>query len=830
MIFRKQNRKMLLIGIVGLVLTVVFAIANVNPFGDVTATDNLSPGTIYVDDDADPGWYDATHVKTIQEGIDNASSGDTVFVYNGTYYENVVVNKTVDLIGEDRDSTIIDSGGGGYGIRIEVDCMITNFTITNSTANGIWGTGNSTIHMCTISENDGGGIIWWYSSPKITNNIIRENGAEGIGFYSYKHGKQCYTPFIVGNAISGNNGNGIMVGWTTYHPTIRGNTIANNTGTGIHIAGAVNCSIYHNNIVNNTQQAYDNGNNTWYNATLQEGNYWSDFDEPSEGAYDNNSDGIVDSPYDIPGGSNQDLYPLMNPWGGNVSLDHFGVKLEAASTAGGSDSAKFGAADNATDGFDPYWDRPQPPGGSPPYVYAYFWYPDNPEYFKKLSWSYVNLTDSMTWPLRIELSTGANVTVEWNMTDIGNWPSEYTITLETPDGDIDMRANSNYTYEDLSTGNHDFDINASIETEPPEIADVQANPSLQEIGKWVNITCNVTDNVKVDTVNVNITYPNGNCTNVTMTNIIGTNNYYYNTTYSIPGTYHYFIWANDTSGNKNTSAIHEFEITSPPTIDYTLITYIIGIEIQNQTISTNSTIDGYVSAYNNTEGYLGPISVNWSVTNTSSNATTSPASGTSSTFYSGWKNGTAIWKADDGNGHIDTVTFTVNSSIASYIFIVYEGWNLITIPVENNFTAKSLIENISGCQIVCCWDSLAQQYKCFTIHSPPSYNFDIENGMGYFIGVTEDSIYSVTGILISNVSINLYEGWNLIGWSNDKPTTAKSLMENITSCLIVCCWDAIDQQYNCFTIHSPPSYDFPIEKGTGIFVGVTQESQWHGEG
>ena len=41
--------------------------------------------TVYVDDDAGSSWYDATHVKTIQEGIDNASDTDMVFVYNGTY-------------------------------------------------------------------------------------------------------------------------------------------------------------------------------------------------------------------------------------------------------------------------------------------------------------------------------------------------------------------------------------------------------------------------------------------------------------------------------------------------------------------------------------------------------------------------------------------------------------------------------------------------------------------------------------------------------------------------------------------------------------------------
>ena len=40
---------------------------------------------VYVDDDAPSDWYDANHVKTIQEGIDNASAGETVFVYTGLY-------------------------------------------------------------------------------------------------------------------------------------------------------------------------------------------------------------------------------------------------------------------------------------------------------------------------------------------------------------------------------------------------------------------------------------------------------------------------------------------------------------------------------------------------------------------------------------------------------------------------------------------------------------------------------------------------------------------------------------------------------------------------
>jgi len=40
---------------------------------------------IYVDDDALPEWYDETHVKTINGGMEVAEDGDTVYVFSGTY-------------------------------------------------------------------------------------------------------------------------------------------------------------------------------------------------------------------------------------------------------------------------------------------------------------------------------------------------------------------------------------------------------------------------------------------------------------------------------------------------------------------------------------------------------------------------------------------------------------------------------------------------------------------------------------------------------------------------------------------------------------------------
>lgn len=98
------------------------------------------------------------------------------------------------------------------------------------------------------------------------------------------------------------------------------------------------------------------------------------------------------------------------------------------------------------------------------------------------------------------------------------------------------------------------------DTTSPQITDVVDIPDPQEIGGHVNISCNVTDNVAVDEVWVNITYPDSSYHNMTM---IG-NSYYYNTTYTQVGMYDYFIWANDTSNNSNISDNFTFEIINQP--------------------------------------------------------------------------------------------------------------------------------------------------------------------------------------------------------------------------------------------------------------------------
>jgi pectin methylesterase-like acyl-CoA thioesterase len=57
------------------------------------------------------GWFNGTSLSTYLGGYRCKSiDGDTVFVHNGTYHEYVIVEKTIQLIGEDKNSTIIHMG------------------------------------------------------------------------------------------------------------------------------------------------------------------------------------------------------------------------------------------------------------------------------------------------------------------------------------------------------------------------------------------------------------------------------------------------------------------------------------------------------------------------------------------------------------------------------------------------------------------------------------------------------------------------------------------------------------------------------------------------
>ncbi len=91
----------------------------------------------------------------IQDAVDDVDEGDTIFVYNGSYTENVWINnKDLTIEGEDREATIIDGGGSGDCIRVDsADVIISGFTIQNAESYGVYAySSDFTLNNATIKD------------------------------------------------------------------------------------------------------------------------------------------------------------------------------------------------------------------------------------------------------------------------------------------------------------------------------------------------------------------------------------------------------------------------------------------------------------------------------------------------------------------------------------------------------------------------------------------------------------------------------------------------------------------------------------------------------
>jgi len=239
---------------------------------------NASSNTIYVDDGGGANY------TSIQDAITHAADGDIVYVYEGTYHENVVVNKKITLQGENKKA-IIDAGYGGDAISVmENGVYISGFTAING-GNGsygikLYGVENCTVKNCNLSDNYAGVGIFWSN-----NNLIGRNVFSGNTYAIFStSGKNNH---VEENIFLGNT-NGVRFGGGSYtrHNIIR-----------------------YNNFMGNSVDVIDEGySNYWDYDHI--GNYWDRY-----AGVDGDGDGIGDTPHIISGGI-KDHYPLVDPYAG----------------------------------------------------------------------------------------------------------------------------------------------------------------------------------------------------------------------------------------------------------------------------------------------------------------------------------------------------------------------------------------------------------------------------------------------------------------------------------------------------------------------------------
>jgi hypothetical protein len=132
--------------------------------------------------------------------------------------------------------------------------------------------------------------------------------------------------------------------------------------------------------------------------------------------------------------------------------------------------------------------------------------------------------------------------------------------------------NANSTYgnppDPITWGNTEYNIYSIYcnYSTLPEITNVSATPSTVGFGFEVNISADVCDTGSIDTVSVNITYPDNNSWNYTMYNSENNTYEFVVDDTILAGQYNYTIWAVDDLGDINSSTGHSFNVSGQATI------------------------------------------------------------------------------------------------------------------------------------------------------------------------------------------------------------------------------------------------------------------------
>ncbi len=297
---------------------------------------------------------------TIQRAIDEANPGDTIEVASGVYDEKLKITKSIRLVGEGINKTVVSDSGtvvfvdadnveirglsvrdGTYGIFLSYcqNAMLRDNEMSDNRWNfGVWGASVSEFIHDVDSSNkvDGKPIYYWTNRnggqvPKdagyvalvnSTGVLVRDatltSNEQGVLLVST-------TNSMVENVTAYGNDEGIDSRWSSnntirksrfhtinwrafyldqsHNNSIYENTVFNSK-YGLSVQNSTGNTFYHNNIVDNIDQAYtDLSANSWYNDELKEGNYWSDYT-----GQDHNGDGVGDT--NIPW-EGLDRFPLM---------------------------------------------------------------------------------------------------------------------------------------------------------------------------------------------------------------------------------------------------------------------------------------------------------------------------------------------------------------------------------------------------------------------------------------------------------------------------------------------------------------------------------------
>jgi parallel beta-helix repeat protein len=194
----------------------------------------------------------------IQDALNNVTSGGTVYVFPGMYHEHLIITSPVHLIGENKDSTIIDGDNENYVVILEAgNSTLSGFSIIQSEKKfpfaGVCVVSNyNTISDNILTDNFYGMQLGYGASYNlIINNTIFNNGRCGIYFNHASYNR------LMSNVVSDHPVNGFGLYEFSNNNSIISNTFSENRYSGVNIRESYDCKVINNTFIQNQVGFYE---------------------------------------------------------------------------------------------------------------------------------------------------------------------------------------------------------------------------------------------------------------------------------------------------------------------------------------------------------------------------------------------------------------------------------------------------------------------------------------------------------------------------------------------------------------------------------------------
>jgi len=157
-------------------------------------------------------------------------------------------------------------------------------------------------------------------------------------------------------------------------------------------------------------------------------------------------------------------------------------------------------------------------------------------------------------------------------------------------------------------------------------------------------------------------------------------------------------------------------------------------------------------------------------------------------------------------------------------FFLEQGWNLWSMPiVVDGLTAAGLLDAIGpNGQAVTMLDSDEKKYKSYVAGFSLERDFPVVSGVGYFVYVTADTAFTLTGTFESRPSTDLVSGWNFVGYSSLKPVMASEMLEMVEGSygLALTYYDTDADKYVSYVAGFSSERDFLVTPGNAYYIWV----------